>query len=195
MTKPSTFWRTLFSRPTTRPCTCFWIRRPPAATHCASRLKPHWLRRPAWSRAGKQDEALEFLKGQPQPVLRSPRVQSSLAALEEERSQALFRTLGRAYAGLGIDLPAGEAVMRRAVAASVHSRSSAPMGEAFHAQRTGLCRPGRRRSHPECQEPASRSQPRCRRPGPPDRLRHVDYASTEIRPEWQTRRERPRRPA
>jgi serine/threonine-protein kinase len=84
--------------------------------------------------AGKQNEALEFLKTQPQPVLRSPRVQTSLAALEEERTQALFRTVGRAYAGLESDLPAGEAVMRRAMAASANTSLFGPIGEAFHAR-------------------------------------------------------------
>ena len=84
--------------------------------------------------AGKQDEALEFLKTQPQPVLRSPRAQTSLAALEEERTQALFRTLGRAYAGLESDLPAGEAVMRHAMAASANTSLFGPIGEAFHAR-------------------------------------------------------------
>jgi hypothetical protein len=82
----------------------------------------------------KQEEALEFLKNQPTPVLRSPRVQCALEALEEERVQPLFRTLGRAYAGLGIDLAAGEAVMRRAVTASVHTTLFVQMGEAFHAR-------------------------------------------------------------
>jgi hypothetical protein len=84
------------------------------------------------AKAGKQDEAREFLKGQPQPVLRSSRVQISLAALEEERTQALFRTVGRAYAGLGINLPAGEAVMRRALAASGNSPLFAPIADALH---------------------------------------------------------------
>jgi serine/threonine protein kinase len=84
--------------------------------------------------AGKQGEALEFLQTQPPAVLRSARIQTALAALEEERTQALFRTLGRAYAGLEIDLPAGEAVMRRAVAASGRSPLFVPMAEAFRAR-------------------------------------------------------------
>jgi len=84
--------------------------------------------------AGKQDEALEFLKAQPQPVQRSPRVQTSLAALEEEHTQTLFRTVGRAYAGLESDLPAGEAVMRSAMAASANASLFGPIGEAFRAR-------------------------------------------------------------
>jgi tetratricopeptide (TPR) repeat protein len=84
--------------------------------------------------AGKQDEALEFLKMQPQGFQGSPRVQTALAALEEERTQALFRTLGRAYSGMESDFPAGEAVMRRTVAATAHSSLFGPMAEAFHAR-------------------------------------------------------------
>jgi hypothetical protein len=86
------------------------------------------------TKAGKQDEALEFLKSQPQPVLRSVRVQTSLAALEEERTQALYRTLGRAYAGLESDLSAGDAVMQRAVAASGRSALFVPMRESFRTR-------------------------------------------------------------
>ena len=84
--------------------------------------------------AGKQDEAMEYLKTQPQPILRSPRVQTSLAALEEERTSALFRTVGRAYAGLESDMPAGEAVMRHAMAASANTSLFEPLGEAYHAR-------------------------------------------------------------
>jgi hypothetical protein len=61
-------------------------------------------------------------------------VQTSLAALEEERTQALFRTVGRAYAGLESDLPAGEAVMRHAMAASANTSLFGPIGEAYHAR-------------------------------------------------------------
>jgi hypothetical protein len=81
--------------------------------------------------AGKPDEALDYLKSQPPAVQRSPRVQTSLAALEEERHQALFRTLGRAYAGLESDLAAGEAVMQRAVAAAPYSSLFGPIAEAY----------------------------------------------------------------
>ena len=85
-------------------------------------------------KAGKVDEAREYLKGQPLPILRSPRVQMSLWALEEEKSQALYRTVGRAYAGLGADLPAGDAVMRRVVAASGRASLFAPVAEAFQSR-------------------------------------------------------------
>jgi len=86
------------------------------------------------AQAGKQNEALEILKAQSRAVLRSARVQTALAALDDERSQALYRMLGRAYAGLENDLPASEAVMRRALAASGDSPLIAPMAEAFHAR-------------------------------------------------------------
>jgi hypothetical protein len=41
-------------------------------------------------------------------------VQTALAALAEEGQQPLYRMIGRAYAVLETDLPAGEAVMRQA---------------------------------------------------------------------------------
>ena len=84
--------------------------------------------------AGKQDEALEFLKTQPRSILRSARVQTSLAALEEERTQALFRTVGRAYAGLESDLAAGEAVMRHVMAATAKTSLFGPIGDAYRAR-------------------------------------------------------------
>ncbi len=90
------------------------------------------------AKTGKQDEAREFLKGQPPPVLRSPRVQTSLTVLEEERTQALFRTGGRAYAGLISDLPAGEAVMRRAMAASGNSPLFVSMAQALRGRGRAL---------------------------------------------------------
>jgi len=64
--------------------------------------------------SGKQADATQLLQMQPQPVQRSIRVQTALAALEEESQQPLYRMIGRAYAVLETDLPAGEAVMRQA---------------------------------------------------------------------------------
>jgi serine/threonine-protein kinase len=84
--------------------------------------------------AGKQSDALEFLERQPSAILRTERVQASLAALREEPRQALFRTLGRAYAVLQSDLLAGEAVMCRAVAAAGNSSLFEPVAKAFSAR-------------------------------------------------------------
>jgi serine/threonine-protein kinase len=87
---------------------------------------------------GRREQALEFLRKRPQPVLRSARVQTSIAALEEEHAQALFRTLGRAYAGLANDLPAGDALVRRAMAAADASPLLRPMAEAFRSRGQAL---------------------------------------------------------
>ena len=136
-------------------------------------------------KAGKQDEAREFLEGQPQPVLRSARVQTALAALEEERTQALFRTLGRAYAGLGTDLPAGEAVMRRVMAASGRSSLFTPLGDAFHmrgrafADRVvaGSIQNAKNLLRDHNREAAGQALQTV--------AGMVDYASTETRLDWQ----------
>ncbi len=135
---------------------------------------------------GKQDEALEFLKTQPSPVLRSPRVQDSLAALEEERVQALFRTLGRAYSALGSDLPAGEAVMRRAVAASVHTTLFVQMGNAFHARGQAFAN----RVISGAVENAKNLIRDHNRDGAGQALQEVsgliEYATAEVKAEWNT---------
>jgi tetratricopeptide (TPR) repeat protein len=135
---------------------------------------------------GKQDEALEFLKSQPPQVQRSPRVQSSLEALEEERVQALFRTLGRAYSGLGSDLPAGEAVMRRAVAASVHTTLFVQMGEAYHERGRAFAN----RVVSDAVESAKNLIRDHNREGAGQALQTVtgliDYASDEVKAEWDT---------
>ncbi len=136
--------------------------------------------------ASKQDEALEYLKNQPASVLRAPRVQSSLEALEEERVQPLFRTLGRAYAGLGSDLPAGEAVMRRAVGASVQTTLFVQMGEAFHARGQAFAD----RVVTDAIENAKNLVRDHNKEGAGQALQSVcgiiDYASAEVRAEWHT---------
>ena len=84
--------------------------------------------------AGKQKQALEFLKNEPSAVLCAERVQTALDTLEDERRQALFRTLGRAYAALECNLSVGEAMMQRAVTAAGHASLFAPMADAFSAR-------------------------------------------------------------
>jgi serine/threonine-protein kinase len=84
--------------------------------------------------AGKQKQALEFLKNEPPSMLRAERVQTAIATLEDERRQALFRTLGRAYAALECNLSVGEAMMQRAVTAAGRSALFAPMADAFSAR-------------------------------------------------------------
>jgi serine/threonine-protein kinase len=134
--------------------------------------------------AGKQGDALEFLKGQPPSVLRAPRVQSSLEALDEEqRSQPLFRTLGRAYAGLESDLSAGEAVMHRVVA-SVRTSVFVQMGEAFHARGQAFAD----RVVSESIENARNLLRDHDREGAGQALQvayaMVDYASPDVKTEW-----------
>jgi serine/threonine-protein kinase len=142
------------------------------------------------AQAGKPDEALEFLKTQPQPVLRSARVQTSLAALDEECTQALFRTLGRAYAGLETDLAAGDAVMQRAMAASGRSALFVPMADAFRAR-------GRDHADRVTSDAIQNARQLLRdhnREAAEQMLQTVsgmvDYASPEVRSEWQNTQRR-----
>jgi hypothetical protein len=136
--------------------------------------------------AGKQDEALEYLRNQPPSVLRSPHVRSSLEVLEEERAQALFRTLGRAYSALGSDMPAGEAVMHRAVAASVHTTLFVEMGDAYRARRQAFAD----QVVTEAVEAAKNLIRDHNRDGAGQALQAVsgmiEYATAEVKAEWNT---------
>ena len=88
--------------------------------------------------ADKQSEAIQFLQGQPPAVLRSVRVQAAVAALQEERQAASFRTFGRAYASLETDLSAGEQYINRAAAALNHSPLAGSIAESFRARMQAL---------------------------------------------------------
>jgi serine/threonine-protein kinase len=81
--------------------------------------------------AGKVNDALELLRGQPREVLRSSRVQMAIAAVEDERDLALFRMTGRAYGLLNSDLGTGHRIMQRVAAASVESSPTAAVAIVF----------------------------------------------------------------
>ena len=85
-------------------------------------------------KAGKLDESLQLLKMQRAAVLRATQVKAAVTAIEEERYQAVFRSVGRAYAHLENDLPAGEALIRQAAAASADSSFGALIADSFHAR-------------------------------------------------------------
>jgi serine/threonine-protein kinase len=86
------------------------------------------------AREGKQAQAIELLSALPPPARRSPRVQAAEPALEDEQRQAIFRSIGRAYAELETGLPAGEQTMRRAAAALGHTTLAESVAEAFRAR-------------------------------------------------------------
>jgi len=88
--------------------------------------------------ARKRDEAMKLLEMQPPAVLRAERVQTALAGLEEDRQQAAFRMIGRAYAVLESDLPAGDAVIRYAAAASNSPSLFDSVTEAFRIRGTAF---------------------------------------------------------
>lgn len=83
---------------------------------------------------GKREEAIQLLQMQPPAVQRSAQVQATLAAIDEERQQAVFRTIGRAYAALDADLPAAEALMRQAQAAAADPAFCTTVAVSFHSR-------------------------------------------------------------
>ncbi len=84
--------------------------------------------------AGKRTDAIQFLQAQPVVIRRSLRVQAAESALREEQQQAIFRTVGRAYAVLETDLRAGEQTMQRVGAAFGDSSFAKPITEFFRAR-------------------------------------------------------------
>lgn len=100
--------------------------------------------------------------------------------------QPLFRTLGRSYAALGSDMQAGEAVMRRAVAASVHTTLFVQMGEAFQARSQAFAD----QVVTDAIENAKNLLRDHNKDGAGQALQTVtgliDYASEEVRAEWDT---------
>jgi serine/threonine-protein kinase len=85
-------------------------------------------------RSGRCAEAIELLEGQPPLVRRSARVRAAEAVLQEEQQQAAFRMMGRAYAVVETDIPAGENTVRRVAAALGKSTFAESMAEAFRAR-------------------------------------------------------------
>jgi serine/threonine-protein kinase len=84
-------------------------------------------------RAGKRNEATQLLRMQPRPVQQSESVQSALVVLEDEQQQVVYRTLGRAYAALETNIPAGELLLRQAARATADPALCRSMGELFRA--------------------------------------------------------------
>jgi serine/threonine-protein kinase len=85
-------------------------------------------------KAGKLDEAIEFLQMQPKAVLGIVQVQTALAVIDDERCQAVFRAIGRAYASLPSDVSAGEALVRQAAVASGGPNFGQAVLNAFHGR-------------------------------------------------------------
>jgi serine/threonine protein kinase len=89
-------------------------------------------------KADKQAKAIQLLQVQPPAVLHSDRVQVALTVLQEEQQQAVFRMIGRTYAVLETDLPAGTRLMRRLVAASGNSALAGAVADAFRSRARAL---------------------------------------------------------
>ena len=89
-------------------------------------------------KAGKHSKAIQLLQAQPTTVLHSDRVQIALTVLQEDQQQAVFRMIGRTYAVLETDLPAGTRLMRRLVTASGNSALAEAMADAFRGRARAL---------------------------------------------------------
>jgi len=85
-------------------------------------------------RAGKPDEAVQFLEGQPPIVRSSVRVRTTESALKEEQQQAAFRMIGRAYTVLESELPSAESTIQWVVSALGESRFTGSVADGFRAR-------------------------------------------------------------
>jgi eukaryotic-like serine/threonine-protein kinase len=92
----------------------------------------------AMTQEGDRGQAIEFLQAQPASFRRSLRMKIAEAALKEEQQQAIFRTMGRAYATLESDLSASNLGLRRATAAMADPAVSRSMTEAFNARKRAV---------------------------------------------------------
>ncbi len=81
--------------------------------------------------ARKVEEAIQLLRTLPAEVLRLERVQTALAALEDERRVSLFRMAGRAYAAVDSDVLAAHSLMQRVLAASTEASTTGALAAAF----------------------------------------------------------------
>lgn len=80
------------------------------------------------------DEARSLLRDQSPGVLRAPAVEATFAGLQDERRQAAFRLMGRAYAELDIDLHGAEVTLQRALAAAGDGAMGPALSERFRSR-------------------------------------------------------------
>jgi serine/threonine-protein kinase len=85
-------------------------------------------------RAGKFEEAVQFLQGQPPPVLQSRRVRTAEAAISEQQQQAAFRMIGRAYTVIDSELPAAESTIQWVVSALGETPFAGSVAGAFRGR-------------------------------------------------------------
>jgi hypothetical protein len=84
--------------------------------------------------AKKVEDAAKLLKSLPKEVLRSPRVQTAVIMLDDERNDVLYRHVGRAYALLNSDPSASKAIALRVGAASGHESDACAFAHALDAR-------------------------------------------------------------
>ena len=112
-------------------------------------------------------------------------MQAALTAIEDERHHGVFRTIGRAYAVLESDLPAGHALIRQAAAASAVTSSCAMITESFGARERAFAN---RAIAGAVQK--SKDLIRSRDKDTAERLlqtvsRAIPFASSEVRMDWE----------
>jgi serine/threonine protein kinase len=85
-------------------------------------------------RANKSEDAANLLKSLPKEVLRSPRVQTAVIMLDDERNAVLYRHVGRAYALLNSDPSASKSIALRVGAASGPESNACALAHALDAR-------------------------------------------------------------
>jgi serine/threonine protein kinase len=83
---------------------------------------------------GDLDQALHLLKTQPESVRGAVRAEEAIAAMEDLRLQAVYRTLGRAYAALDGSVPGSHGLMQNAQTASDLSNLGGAWNAAFQTR-------------------------------------------------------------
>jgi serine/threonine-protein kinase len=135
--------------------------------------------------SGKIDEAIRFLRMQPPAIQQATRVGAILEVLEEERRQAVYRCMGRAYATLQGDPASSSAQMRKATAAAADHRFTTALSTHYRARQNDLAD----RAIKEAVQSAKELIRTRDKAGAGDRLRAVarltPFASASVKLEWE----------
>ena len=84
--------------------------------------------------AHRVEDAIQVLKGLPPSAQRMPKTQAALLMLADDKDQALYRHLGRAYALLDSDRSRSKVIAQRVAAASVPQSTTAEIARSLDAK-------------------------------------------------------------
>jgi serine/threonine-protein kinase len=138
--------------------------------------------------SGKAEKAIQFIQMQPKAVQRSPQLVATLNALEEDRHQAVFRTIGRAYGALTTNLPEAETLLRHAHDALADPAVCTTLADSFRSRQQKFAD----QTVAEAVRGARAMIREKNKDGADKMLMSVsgtlDYASPAAREEWETAR-------